>query len=457
MRKKIPSLFIGAFLLLLVLIGLYNVPWIHDRLAWRLEDLQTKLYYFFNPPSQVVFSPIQQGQVTFTPLPPATATPTPPPAPGFTPTPEFTPTPTPTPLPQTVILENVVFVDQMNRWNYCGPANLTMALQYWGWKGLPGKTMALRDQVGVILKPGPNDPALNFIERSQTDVNVMPYEMVDFVNDYTEFRALYRYGGTVDLLKRLIAAGFPVITEKGVYQVLPPTYTPQWAGHYAFTTGYDDTTGEFIYQDSYTPDKNIPYEKQGKNQRVSYEKYVSGWRAFNYVFIVVYPPDRQAELFQALGPWLDQNWAARNALEIAQRETETLTGLDQFFAWFNLGTSYGLLTEYGLGALAYDKAFELYNALPENERPYRIMWYQTGPYKAYYYTSRFQDVINLANATERTLFRHRVLEETLYWRALAKAALGDYEGAYADMRKAVYYNPNFTAGLQKLAEWGISP
>ncbi|MCX7609864.1 MAG: C39 family peptidase [Anaerolineales bacterium] len=345
----------------------------------------------------------------------------------------------------------------MNRWNYCGPANLTMALQYWGWTGLPGKTLALRDQVGTILKPGPNDPALNFVERSQTDVNVMPYEMVDFVNDYTEFRALYRYGGTVELLKQLIAAGFPVITEKGVYQILPPDYTLQWAGHYAFTTGYDDTTGEFIFQDSYTPDDNIPYEKQGKNRRVSYEQYVNGWRAFNYVFIVVYPPEREAELFQALGPWLSETWAAQKALQIAQQETQTLNGIDQFFAWFNLGTSYGLLTEYGQGALAFDTAFQIYNSLPEKERPYRIMWYQTGPYKAYYYTSRFQDVINLANATEKTLFRHRVLEETLYWRAMAKAALGYYDEAYADLRKAVYYNPNFTAGLQKMAEWGISP
>jgi hypothetical protein len=25
----------------------------------------------------------------------------------------------------------------MGRYNYCGPANLTMALEYWGWKGDP--------------------------------------------------------------------------------------------------------------------------------------------------------------------------------------------------------------------------------------------------------------------------------------------------------------------------------
>jgi hypothetical protein len=66
-----------------------------------------------------------------------------------------------------------------------------------------------------------------------------------------------------------------------------------------------------------------------------------------------------------------------------------LTGIDQFLAWFNKGTRYSLLTDYGQGAQAYDQAFTLYNAIPEKDRPYRIMWYQTGPYKAYFYTSRY--------------------------------------------------------------------
>jgi len=323
-------------------------------------------------------------------------------------------------------------------------------LNYLGWGGT-------RDDIGGTIKPGVDDPNLDFIQRSQTDVNVMPYEMVDFVNDNTSYRALFRYGGSLELVKRLIAAGFPVIAEKGIYQTLPPEQTMQWAGHYSFTTGYDDSTGEFIWQDSYTPDEDIPYEQQGYNVRSSYEEYLEGWRAFNYVFVIVYAPEREVELYQVLGPWADEAWAAANALAISEQESQTLTGIDQFFAWYNKGTSYGLQTEYGQAAQAFDTAFSLYNALPADDRPYRIMWYQTGPYRAYYYTSRYQDVINLADTTESTLFSHRVLEETLYWRGLAEAALGYYDAAYADMRKAVEYNPNFGPGFSKLAEWGISP
>lgn len=449
------TVLLGVAILILVAIGVYHIPFVHSKLAWRLNDLQTQIYYFFNPPEQVDFLPTQQDLATVSPRPTQTSTPVP------VVTTESTPTVTNTPAPQAVILDNVTYIDQMNRYNYCGPANLAMALTYWGWTGEPGNSAALRDQIGAVIKPGVDDPSLSFIDRSQTDVNVMPYEMVDYVNDHTTLRALFRYGGDIDLLKRLIAAGFPVIAEKGIYQKLPPEWTLQWAGHYAFTTGYDDTTQKFIYQDSYAPDTNKPFRDQGYNVHMSYADYIRGWRAFDYVFIIVYPADREDQLFQVLGNWLDESWAAQNAAQIAQQETQTLTGVDQFFAYFGLGTSDYLLTEYGQAALAYDQAFALYNQLPTNDanspRPYRIMWYQTGPYWAYYYTSRYQDVVTMADATEKTLWGGRVLEETLYWRAQAEAQLGYYDKAYADLRKAVHYNPNFGPGISLMAKWGISP
>jgi len=428
--------------LLLVLLALSFIPRIHAAIAWRVEDLQTQIYYFFHPPGEVVFVPAQQTQGTG--MPRVTSSPTQPI------TPQFTPSITTTPLPQTIMLDGITFVDQMHRWNYCGPANLTMALNYLGWTGT-------RDEVGAAIKPGIDDPDLSAIQRSQTDVKVMPYEMVDFVNDNTPYRALFRYGGTVDLLKRLIAAGFPVVAEKGIYQTLPPENTMQWAGHYAFTTGYDDVSQEFIFQDSYTPAENIPYEKQGKNVRIGYNEYLQGWRAFNYVFIVVYQPEREAELLHVLGGWGDESWAFQRALETSEQESTTLTGIDAFFAWFNKGTIYGLLTDYGQGALSYDQAFSIYNTLPEKDRPYRVMWYQTGPYKAYFYTSRYQDVINLADTTETTLYNHRILEETLYWRARAEYALGNSGQAVEDMLKAVHYHPGFQPAMEILTQWGVSP
>ncbi|MFH1524812.1 MAG: C39 family peptidase [Chloroflexota bacterium] len=444
----------GVALVFFVCTILYFVPPIHEKLAWRVDDLKARIIYLLNPPQEVTFHPGGQSFPTLTPgaaLPTVTITPTSTPVPVEISTATITPTPPPT----SVILTNISFVDQMGRYNYCGPANLAMALKYWGWTGD-------RDQIGTVVKPGENNPNKTFVERGKADVNVMPYELVDFVNDYTDFKALYRYGGDLDLLKRLIAAGFPVITEKGVYEPLRPDYSIQWGGHYSFTTGYDDTTQEFIWQDSYLPEPT----SVGMNSRASYADYVSNWRSFNYVFVIVYPADREQDLYRILGPWSDQYWATQHALDIANQEISSLTlsGNDLFFAMFNKVTSLVYLEnpDYGQAATAYDQANIYYNnqLVPTGDKriPWRILWYQTAPYFAYYYSGRYQDVIDLAdNNLERIQRLDETLEESWFWRARAEYALGAYDQANADMRKALYYHPNFQPALDMFALWGVTP
>ena len=431
----------------------YYLPPVHSRLAWRIDSLRTQVKYFFNPPEDAIFVPAEQNQSTPTPIP-ATITLT-----NTSLSLELlttTPTITTTPLPGATKLTNFVYANQCNRWNYCGPANLAMALNFWGWNGKP-------DDIAAVIKPGENDPNMNFIDRGRSDYNIMPYEMVDFVNEKTASRALYRYGGDTNLLKRLIAAGFPVIIEKGYYQ-RDTSGRISWMGHYSFVTGYDETQRKFVWQDSYPnhcQDNENPalVEQEGRDNLINYDDLLSGWRSFDYVFIVVYPTNLESEVLEALGPWNDWNWAATNALETARSETTSLTGIDQFFAWFNMGTSEVALQQYTESAFVYDQAFKLYADLSneESQRPYRILWYETGPYWAYYYTGRYQDVINLANTTLTYLVKTPTLEESLYWRSMAENALAQYDTSFEDMRKAVYYNKNFQAALTRLQEWGVTP
>jgi len=463
MLKRIPrplKILLGLAILVLLAIALYFVPPVHSRLAWRLDNVRASIIYFFYPPQNVTFHPSGQAQSTPTLglSPTSTVTPTPPP----TELASSMPTITPTLIPDSVILPNVPFVDQMGRYNYCGPANLTMALEYWGWKGDPSSPLDPRDQIGAAIKPGVDDPSRSFVERGKTDVNVMPYEMVDFVNEKTTYKALFRYGGDPDLLKRLIAAGFPVITEKGVYEPLLPDESVQWGGHYALTTGYDDTQKNFIWQDTYLP----PSKPVGKDTKTAYADYLSGWRSFDYLFIVVYPADHETQLDQVLGPWADQYWAAQHALDISNQEikSNTLTGRDLFFAMFNQVTSDVNLQnpDYGPAAAAYDQANGYYNSqlVPTGDKriPWRIMWYETAPYYAYYYTGRYQDVIDLANnSLDRINKLGESLEESWFWMARAEYALGNYDTAYADMGKALYYHPGFQPALDMFALWGVSP
>jgi len=438
-------------LAILLIVGVYFLPPVHSRLAWRVDNLRTRVIYFFNPPDEVVFQPSGQTDLTIetviattraeyllTLTPPATT------ASSGTATPTQGPTPTPTivttPLPDSVILPGVIYVDQHNRFNYCGPANLTMALNFWGWKGN-------RDDVAKVVKPGSGDLNVNFIERGKPDKNVMPYELVDFVNENTDYRALSRFGGDENLLKRLIAAGFPVIVEKG--EMAFDGHAISWMGHYLFTTGYDDSRSSFIVQDALI----------SKDLLSDYASHLDGWRAYNYLFIVTYPPERENEVLTLLGPWADEKWASQHALELAQKDIQTLNGDNLYFAWFNKGTSHVALQQYVDAANAYDKAFSIYanwNGKKE-DRPYRMLWYQTGPYFAYYYAARYQDVINLANTTLNETISTPTLEESLLWRGRAYYLAGNPKAAVDDYRAALRIHANWAPAVQALQELGLQP
>ena len=427
-------------------VGIFFLPPVYSRVLPRLEGLQSSIKYWINPPEDAIFQP--SGQVPTETANGISLTQTPSPTPTQTQTPiqgpTLTPTITSTPLPASVILKGIRYEDQKNRWNYCGPANLSMALHYIGWDGN-------RDIVAKSIKPGVQDPKLDFIQQGRSDVNVMPYEMVDFVNDETEFSALSRLGGNIDLAKKLLAADFPFIAEKGYYE---RDYTGKvaWMGHYQLVTGYDDARREFIVQDTYF---------DGPNFRISYEEFSAeeAWLSFNNLFIVVYQPEREVELLQVLGPYADPQWAASYALSYTEEKIITTTGIDQFFAWFAKGTSHVELFEYQDAAIAYDQAFAIYNSLSNDDtkRPWRMMWFQTGPYKAYFYSGRYQDVINLADVTLYDTISKPTLEESLYWRGQAYYMIGNTKAAIDDYREALRLHPNWGPVILALQDLGLQP
>jgi tetratricopeptide (TPR) repeat protein len=429
----------------------YFLPPIQDRLAWRVDNAWVSLARLLNPPQQVLFVPGQGStpglvetmvQLTLAADPPTTAeiqgepslisglpsvTETSDftrPAPTLTPSPAFTPTP----LPESALLSGLVHEPQ--QFNNCGPASLSMALSYWDWQGNQGDTRA-------YLRPN----------RDVDDKNVNPAEMVGFVESFTGLKAVTRVGGDLQTIKRFLAAGFPVLIEEG--------HDPQddwWMGHYLVINGYDDRTAQFTAQDSLLGFADAT---------VDYDTLLDHWRDFNYVYLVTYPPEREAEVLDLLGEQEDESSAFRAASGGAQAQTSTLAGRAQFFAWFNLGSSLVGLQDYELAAQAFDKAFEIYARLPEDKtdpdsRPFRLMWYRFGPYEAYYHTGRYQDVVDLADTTFMWVGRP-VLEESFYWRALAYEALGESELAASDLREALIINPNFAAARLALENLEAAP
>ena len=452
MRKRLIGV-IAIPLLILIAIGMYYVPPVHEHLAWRLDDLRTRIIYLIQPPSQAVFVPEVSQQVAIDAIVQATMQAystaqaqsiTSTPVPSSSPSSDATamPTATPEPLPATVSLSGVKYEDQSDLYNSCGPTNFSMALTFWGWNGN-------HHVIDKALMPGnankPGDPS------ASPDKNVMPYELQDYIaQNVPGMSSVLRYGGNIDVIKRLVAGGFPVVAEKGEQQY-DLTGQLSWMGHYQYITGYDDNTQTLIIQDTYKTRLG-----GGPNFHVSYDVFMNEWRSFNYVFVVVYPADREADVMTLLGPYSDENWATHHALDTATADAQSLTGVDQFFAWFDVGTSHVTLKEYVDAAFAYDQAFQIYNSLPYSysTTPFRMMWYQTGAYFAYYYAGRYQDVINLATMTLNKTITEPTLEESLYWRGMAEAVTGQSGAAITDYRAALKIHPNYPPAVQGLQTLG---
>ena len=426
-------------LLLLLCAGIaLVVPVIRSTLLYRIDQARVFVRYSLFPPEDYVFTP--EGISAYTPSFAAavtTATPSVTPS-SFvialatpTPTITYTPTQTTTPLPGKVILEGVRYQDQHEIWNYCGPTNLANALSYWG---------IVRDRkvVGFALKP------------LQLDKNVMPYEMLSYVQTQTDLNGVIRYGGTVELLKTFVANKFPVLIEKGTYITETSTKKIVWMGHYNLMVGYDDSQQVIIVRDTYfSPSLGYPLD-----YLITYDEIIKEWRGFNYTFLVIYPKDQEEKVSTLLGDYLDETKNLETTLQIDHDEAASLEGVDKFFALFNVGSTFVYLRNYSEAAYAYDQAFQLLAQMPEEQRPYRMMWYQTGPYFAYFYTGRYRDVVGLATTTLIAVDKP-YLEESWYWRGMAKIALGDQAGGIADLRSALRYHPGFLPAIEALRTQGI--
>lgn len=347
--------------------------------------------------------------------PTAEPTESPTPTPAVTSTPA--PTATPIPLPERVVLDGVGVVKQS--FNNCGPANLTQVLNWYG-------SEITQADVAAYLKPNPEDR------------NVSPWQIADYVNEQMPgFKAIARSGGDLDMIRRFLAADFPVVIEKG-YD-LPES---GWWGHYLTVYGYDDALQEIYSQDSYLG----PFDGSGRVD--PYDEFIHYWQQFSNTFYVVYRPEQEETVKSILGEDMYDDFKMwQKVASIA--ETETLQRPDDVFAWFNLGTALtrmgGLTGEnqyYQGGAQAFDRAREI--GLPP-----RMLWYQFQPYLAYLKLDRYQDVIDLADATLETQGGRNV-EETFWYKGHALAYLGDIAGAITAYETALTVNENFYP-----AQWSL--
>ena len=395
MSKLTKIIVFGLAGLLLLAVALYQIPYVKSVLSWRIEVWST---YFKN-----VVDPVGKMPTPLPSTPFATFTPEPP-----TPTPRATTQPTATlpPLPAQVSLPLLKY--EVQGINNCGPATLAMTLRMYGWEG---------DQYDIarIVKP---------IDK---DRNVNPDELRYYIlNEAGWLRAEFRVAGDLDLLKRLLAANYPVIVEEA------STLDPQdangpnddlWDAHYILITEYDDTTEVLTAQDPLRgPDKKIPYDQ-----------FMADWKPFNYVYMVIYFPQNEEEVKSILGNNWDLDQSRKNAMKIAQ--AAVTSDPNDKFAWFNLGSNLVYFDRYQEAAQAYDKAYTI--GLPQ-----RMTRYQFGPFFAYYNNDQIDYLLELTKNTY-TPINGYYAEEALLWHGYGLYRKGDYAGALKDWNKALEVHPGY--------------
>jgi tetratricopeptide (TPR) repeat protein len=393
------GLIIIALLVAAVLI--YQIPAKNNRLNWRVDVAITYVRNVINPVGQMP-TPLPQPASAVTPFPSQTPTNQPTERPIISPTlgPTSTRTPTPTALPQSINLGSPSWEKQTP--NNCGPATLSLYLRFHNWEGN-------QTDISNLLKP----------ETGDRNVNVE--ELIYYVRTQAGWlNAEFRVGGDIELLKRFLAAGLPVMIEEGDH--LDEQYWPnddRWAGHYLLLTGYDENTQTFIAQDTFrSPDVNVAYQSVAEN-----------WQAFNYVYILVYRTDQTELVKSILGEDWDPDLNRQKALELAQSQTNQ--DPNNAYTWFNLGSNQVYFERYHEAAQAYDTARQV--GLPQ-----RMLRYQFGPFFAYFFSGRNDDLLAL---TDYALQRTPNSEETLLWRGWGRYRAGETSNAINDFQAALEENP----------------
>jgi hypothetical protein len=321
--------------------------------------------------------------------------------------PTIAPTPTPVPqppLPVSAHLDPMTHAYQT--WNNCSAVSASMVLSYFG-------ITRTQEQLATVFRPNLNDK------------HVEPKQLVRFFPDYGLRADLYE-GGSIEVVKRLVAAGFPVVTPQWL------DFKPDAIGHYRVVRGYDEARGGFLVNDSMT----------GADVFISYDHFEQLWRAFNYRYLPVYRPEDRPHIEQIIGSDIDRQTNLERALalftDLAAKQPN-----DAYFR-FSIGSSFFELGNYPEAVAAYEKAASM--GLPS-----KMLWYQFWPVAAYNEVGNHQRALELATAQ---IASAGTFAEMRFERGRAYEALGNRVAALVEYRQAINDDANLQSAQDAIARLG---
>lgn len=210
-------------------------------------------------------------------------------------------------------------------------------------------------------------------------------------------------------------------------------------GHYRLVTGYDEASRHLTVFDSYVSE-GVRSDRPYDGIRMSYDDVWELWGVFNRAYVLIYTDDMEPAVRSILGDELDVAVMWQRAFVQAQAELKERP--EDPFAWFNLGTDLAALGRFEEAVQAYDRARVI-------GLPWRMLWYQFGPFRAYYETGQYEALISLTDATIRTAGN---IEETYYWKGLGLAATGNVTAARQAWERSIELNASYSPASDALAK-----
>jgi tetratricopeptide (TPR) repeat protein len=303
-----------------------------------------------------------------------------------------------------------IYLQELNR---CSAAAMSIYLSYY--------TENFKDDYWIMKRR---------LNPSFEDVSVRVEEMAKVAEEYG-LKAVVRRGGTLDLLKSLVANGFPVLIENAIYE--GNDAFRDWMSHNRVMTGYDNATGEAFFWDS-----SLGNGPDDMGIRIPFAEVDERWRPFNRDYLVVYKAEDEEKLKAVLGDQWDEAFNAQWTLEQAQADRDA--GKVDSFTTYNIGWAQLQLGQIDEAAASMETARAV-------GLPWRFFWYEYSLLEAWRQQGKYQDMLWLIH---ETIQKAPGVEELYYYAAFAYEGQGNLERAKLNFEAALSRNPFFSEAQKEL-------
>ncbi len=318
---------------------------------------------------------------------------------------------------QATAIPPAVFLEPMAHWfqgwNQCAEVSSAMALSYFGSKVDP-------NSVTAVLRPNKDWKGFKNVES--------PY-IVEYLRSQGVQAQAFE-GGSVERIKRLVAAGAPVIVGQWQNRT-----DHAGVGHWRVVRGYDDAKGIFLLNDSMV----------GAAVPMTYAEFDDLWPLYDYVYIPLWNDRLAPAVQQVMGAEMDPKVNIARAITYDQsRIKEQPTNAERYFglggAYFKAGDD--------------QKAVEMYHkakSMGVLDRTPWALWYQSWPVTALVNIGLDDEALQVAQENISSAGVYALMR---YERGRVFEKRGDLATAKREYQMALVDNKNLKEAQDAAARFG---